>query len=379
MQNSSPLFVLSFSAMLLMLGVGMIVALLPQRVHEMTGSLEHVGLVASVFALAYLLAQLPFGALSDRFGPKRFLVIGYLFCAISGVIFFVSETTGGIFVGRAIQGIGEAPIWALGPAILAIASPSAKGRVIGIYNAVIHVGLTAGPILGLLITPDGQSRLPYLAFAVLCCLAGLSVLIFLRPETTVANKTRPSFGQFLNLLWKRQALVLLTGIFLYGAGYGVFLTVLPVSLKATHGFSATATSLHFVLFYAAISISQASVGIISDRIGRQGFLIWGMALTAVGLALFPFCPDLWTNLPLGVASIGLGTFCVVSVAQLNDIAPNALKGAISGSYYLFWGAGYMIGPWMIGEAGTDFSVISFIVFALLFATEAFVLRAWRGR
>ena len=80
MSKPSPLFVLSLSATLLMLGVGMIVALLPRRIHEMTGSLESVGLVAAVFALAYLLAQLPVGILSDRLGPGWFLMIGYLLC-----------------------------------------------------------------------------------------------------------------------------------------------------------------------------------------------------------------------------------------------------------------------------------------------------------
>ena len=158
MQKPFPLFILSLSATLLMLGVGMIVALLLQRVHALTGSLESVGLVASIFALAYLLAQLPIGALSDRLGPKRFLVIGYLLCALSGDVFFSTETAGGIFLGRFVQGLGEAPIWALGPAVLSLAYPTAKGRAIGIYNAAIHAGLTAGPLLGLLIeTPPRRA------------------------------------------------------------------------------------------------------------------------------------------------------------------------------------------------------------------------------
>lgn len=77
------------------------------------------------------------------------------------------------------------------------------------------------------------------------------------------------------------------GILLYGAVYGVFLTGLPVSLASTHGFGATAISLLFVGFYAAISLSQIVAGTLSDWFGRKGFLIWGMALAAVGLATFP--------------------------------------------------------------------------------------------
>lgn len=46
------LFVVSLAASLLMIGVGMIVALLPQRVLDFSGSLQSGGHVASVFALS---------------------------------------------------------------------------------------------------------------------------------------------------------------------------------------------------------------------------------------------------------------------------------------------------------------------------------------
>lgn len=377
MQKPTPLFVLSLSATLLMLGVGMIVALLPQRVHEMTGSLESVGLVASVFAFAYLLAQLPIGAFSDRLGPKRFLVIGYLLCAASGIIFFSTETIGGIFLGRAVQGLGEAPIWALGPAVLSLAYPTAKGRVIGIYNAAIHAGLTTGPLLGLLIASGGQGRLPFLAFAVLCLLAGLCVLIFLCPASGPLGQTRVTFGQFRSLLQQRQAVILLMGVLLYGAGYGVFLTVLPVSLATTHGFGATAISLLFVLFYAAVSLSQIVAGTMSDRIGRQGFLVSGMALAAAGLAIFPLFSGHWAYIPLGMASIGLGVFCVASITELNESAPDALKGAISGSYYFFWAAGYVLGPIAIGKVGTTSPLIGFFILAVLFGCQSLTVHFMR--
>ena len=373
MKRPTPLFILSLSATLLMIGVGMIVALLPQQVHAMTGSLESVGLVASVFAFAYLLAQLPISALSDRLGAKRFLVIGYLLCAVSGVVFFFTETAGGIFLGRAIQGIGEAPIWALGPAILSLAYPSTKGRVIGTYNAAIHIGLTAGPLLGLLIAPNGQGNLPFLIFALLCLFAGLGVLFFLKPVAVPLNQSRLNFSQFIRLLRQRQTLILLLGVLLYGAGYGVFLTVLPVSLASTHGFGATDISLVFVVFYAAISLSQVIAGTLSDQFGRKGFLIWGMVMAAAGLVAFPLFFGLFAYIPLGFASIGLGMFCVASIAELNEEAPDTLKGAISGSYYFFWSAGYVLGPLSIGAISSNAPLFGFGTLATLLGIQAIAL------
>ena len=377
MSKLSPLLVLSLSATLLMLGVGMIVTLLPQRVHEMTGTLESVGLVAAVFAFAYLLAQLPIGLLSDWLGPRWFLVIGYLLCSVSGIVYFFTGTPAGIYFGRVIQGLGEAPIWALGPAVLSLAYPSARGRVIGIYNAAIHIGLTLGPLLGLLIAPGGQGRLPFLVFAVLCLSGGILVLCFLRQTTIPGASARPGFGQFLAVLRTKATLITLNGVLIYGAGYGVFLTVLPVSLTTTHGFGPTAVSLHFVQFYAAISLSQIVAGARSDRIGRHVFLVWGMVLAAVGTVSFHFVPGLSAFLPLGLASVGLGMFCVASIAELNDSVPDTLKGAISGTYYLFWGAGYVLGPLVIGAVGTNTPLLAFTGLAVLFGLQALAFQLAR--
>lgn len=378
MQKLSPLFVLSLSATLLMLGVGMIVALLPQRVFDMTGSLESVALIASVFALAYVLAQLPISVLSDRLGPKWFLVAGYLTCAVSGVIFYSTESAVGMFLGRAVQGLGEASIWALGPAVLSLAYPTSKGRAIGIYNFAIHAGLTAGPLLGLFLAPDGLGRLPFLVFAVLCVLSGACVLFFLRPARGAVGPSRLSTRQFLGLFRQRRIVILLFGVLLYGAGYSVFLTVLPVSLAASHGFDATSTSLHFVLFYATISLSQIVAGTVSDRIGRPGFLIWGMALAAIGLSVLPLFSGMWAYLPLGLAGIGLGVFCVASIAELNDLAPDTLKGAVSGGYYFFWGMGYVLGPLVLGVVGANTPMIGFSALSALFGILALTLNRNRA-
>ena len=102
-----------------------------------------------------------------------------------------------------------------------------------------------------------------------------------------------------------------------------------------------------------------------------------MALAAAGVASFHLVPGLWAFLPLGLASIGLGMFCVASIAGLNDSVPDSLKGAISGTYYLFWGAGYVLGPLAIGAAATNAPMLAFAVLAGLFGLQALVFQVAR--
>lgn len=351
MAGNRTIIVLSAAATLLMIGVGMIVALLPQRVHAETGSLESVGMVASVFAFAYLLAQLPAGVLADRFGAKPLLVTGYALCAVAGVMFWNSGTAGGIYLGRAVQGLGEAPVWALGPAMLSLAYPAAKGRAIGIYNAAIHIGLTMGPVIGLLLDPSGLGGTPFLLFSAFCVAGAIVVAVFLPRMSAgpvLAETGRPTLRGAVGLLVHRPSLVVLAGIVLYGGCYGAFLSVLPITAAALKGFGPRDISVFFVVFYAAISVSQLVAGPLSDRHGRTPFMIGGLVLAIVGLAAFLLSPAVMAYVSLAISSFGLGVFCVASLAKLNDTAPEHLKGTVSGGYYFAWALGYVLGPLMVG-------------------------------
>jgi len=383
MAGNRAIIVLSLAAALLMIGVGMIVALLPQRVHAETGSLESVGLVASVFAFAYLLAQLPAGILADRIGVRPLLVAGYLLCAVAGLVFFFSETAGEIFFGRAVQGMGEAPVWALGPAVLAAAYPAAKGRAIGIYNAAIHVGLTIGPLAGLWVDPSGLARTPFLLFAGLCLAGGVVVATFL-PRMEKRQTAKGDVGTALRgaaeLLAHRPLLVVLAGIVLYGACYGTFLSVLPVTASILKDFGPQSVSLFFVVFYAAVSVSQIVAGPLSDRQGRGPYMIGGLLLAVCGLAAFLLLGKAWSFAMLACSSFGLGVFCVASLAMLNDTAPAKLKGTVSATYYFAWALGYVAGPLAVGALdGIDPRAGYWVLCAAMAGQAALLSRGVRKR
>lgn len=358
------LLVISTAASLLMIGVGMIVALLPERVINFSGSLQEVGFLASSFALSYLVVQMPIGYLADRFGAKSFLVLGYFLTAISGIAFYFSGTPESIYLGRFIQGAGEAPIWALGPAILSLAYPHAKGRAIGIYNASIHMGLTVGPLLGIFLFQDNNSNAPFLLFAVLAVSGGILILILLPKRNDAAMKLAvniPNMSEFLGLLKNRKPVITLVGILLYGAGYGVCISVLPATLALDKGFDSLSNGVYFTIFYLAISITQLIIGPVSDRLGRLNFMVSGIVLSAVGFSSFSLFVYPWIYVPLMITSIGLGVFCVSSIAFLNECVPASLRSTISGSYYLAWGSGYFLGPLLVGVFSSGYLILSLVM------------------
>lgn len=163
---------------------------------------------------------------------------------------------------------------------------------------------------------------------------------------------------------------ILIGVGLYGAGYGIFISIIPAFLLSIKEADQTIVGLFFVLFYTALGLSQLIAGHISDKKGRQPLIIIELIMASVSIALFSEF-----NLPaligfLTLAAFGLGAFCVAAMAFLNDYVPNSLKGTISGAFYFSWGIGYFSAPLILGKVGqSGYWQLGFILFSVLFIFE----------
>jgi MFS family permease len=367
----------NLAVFLMMIGVGMIVAILPQKIMTLTGSGATVGYLASAFALSYIALQVPIGHFADKLGFKVFLVTGYVLCGVTGILFYYASSANLIFIGRLLQGVGEAPIWALAPALLSIRYPQRKGTVMGWYNATIHFGLTLGPLAGMILSKSlWATNQAFILYAGLC-FAGAVVSLLSITTGEHANTMRPDTMNLKNifrLAANREIFITFIGITLYGAGYGLCLTIIPAFLLQVKQYSPTAIGFYFFIFYIAISLAQLITGPLSDRIGRKIFMVIGLGVAAFGSVLFPNLRTPWINGILGIVSLGLGVFYLASMAFLNEHVTDSLKGTISGAYYLFWGVGMFFGPILvtkIGELSTPQR--SFYVFSGALLSEAIAL------
>ncbi len=367
---------INFSVFLMMLGVGMIVALLPQRIMELSGSFAQVGYLAAAFAVSNVLLQIPMGKLADKIGFKPFIAGGYFICSLTGLLYYFSEKPILIFLGRLLQGVGEVPIWALAPALLSVKYPAEKGKFIGMYNASLHIGLTMGCVLIIIISKNCQTDQIFLLFAAVSFLAGMLIVLFvdnppqernLKPSKHFSDGTGLLLGHFSNR-------IVLAGIVLYGASYGIFITIIPAFLISVNHSDQVAVGVFFALFYIALSLSQLIAGPFSDRNGRKPAMIFGLAMAAIGIALFSAVKQPWLMGLLTLASLGLGVFCVTAMAFLNESVPRSLKGTVSGAFYFSWGVGFFIGPLILGKLGhSDHWQTGFLLLAGLILIELILL------
>ncbi len=376
MVKDKTFLAINVSVFLIMIGVGLIVALLPRQLMNLSASVSDVGLLASVFAIPYVLLQIPVGRLADIVGFKHLMAAGYLFCALTGILYFYSNTPNMVLGGRFLQGLAEVPIWTLGPALLSIRYANQKGKSMGIYNASLHCGLTLGGLISVFAYRFMEGNQPFLVFTLLGLTGSVLVLLFVEnpANKSVAGNEASKKVSFKTLLSDPVNLLVNCGVTFYGAGYGLFITIVPAFLILEKGAEQSTIGVFFALFYIAISISQLFAGNWSDKRGRKPAMIIGLAAAAAGILLFHGFNSIPAILFLSLASLGLGVFSVSSLAFLNERVSQSQKGSISGVYYFFFGLGYFSGPLILGKAGEGFGFgAAFMLFAAVIAILMVIL------
>lgn len=380
MFKHSQLLVLSLAAFLLMLGDGMVLALLPQTVISLANSSSLVGYLASTYAFAQVASQLPIGVFADRWGFKVFVLMGYIVSVIAGLLFYSTNSVTLIFCGRILQGIGEAPILSLAPAVLSLRYPENKGKAIGVYNASIYLGMTVGPFLRVVLFKTWSDNQIFLFYAILCATGAIIIACSMKNKLKNQNVVKETITititikSFLALTRNPQTLAVLSGIALYGAGFGIFMTIIPAFLILVKGYSQSYINIFFSLFYVAISMAQIVIGCLSDRLGRQVFMVVGMLVAALGLAISSYFDHFALTATLCFSGFGLGTYYLASMAFLNEKVSDGNKGAITGIYYLFWGIGMFWGPLILNSYIEENSYsLGFYIFSEMLIVQAIVL------
>lgn len=369
MRRYLSLMALCLAVFLVMLGMGMAVTVLPGRFLQVSGSPRSAGWLASIFALSYMLSQFPAGRWADRHGYRLALAAGCLLIAASAALYMIAASPVMLYLGRFIQGAGEAPVWAAAPAMLGRLYPDAKGRVMGLYSASFHLGLVAGPGIGIQLTAAGRLD-PFMAFSILCLVAGAIVFLFTRDPKPAETPARPTEASFVK---KRGLWAIGCGILLFGTVYGLIISCLPVHLISAAGFSKEDLRAFFFFAYLGIGAAQLTGGELSDRLGRPGLMIAG--LVSLGCGLFGFTAISSWSFLAGVTAmgLGLGVFSIASLAYLNEIAPDKHKGTVAGLYYSAWGFGYFAGPLLVDYVWVERGMRAMATYALMLA----IVLAWR--
>ena len=163
-----------------LLGLFMIYPVFSDYARGLSGATPYkIGLALGVYGLSQGLLQIPFGALSDKFGRKVIIVLGLTLFGVGSAVAAVSNSIDGIIVGRLLQGSG-----AVGSAILALVadltSEESRTKAMALVGITIGmsfmIALVAGPIVAGLV---GVAGIFWLMVGL--ALLGIGTTIFIVP------------------------------------------------------------------------------------------------------------------------------------------------------------------------------------------------------
>ena len=129
------------------------------------------------------------GALGDRYGRKKLLLLGIIIFAVVSIWVGIGRSATEVIIARILLGLGGGLIFPLGTAVVTHAS-SDRGlaRNIAMLTGVATFGTAIGPVLGGVLTETLSWRWIFFANLPICSIAFVMVLLFSResrdPEAT---------------------------------------------------------------------------------------------------------------------------------------------------------------------------------------------------
>ena len=176
-----------------MMSIGLIVPVLPALVGSFTSSQSEqawwYGAITLAFSVANFFASPLLGALSDRYGRRPVLLIGFCGLAISFFGTALSTAIWMLIVVRVLSGSMQATALVANAYVADITPPEERARRFGLLGAMFGLGFILGPVVGGILGAI-DLRLPFFAAGSLA-LVNLLYGWFVLPESLPAESRRP--------------------------------------------------------------------------------------------------------------------------------------------------------------------------------------------
>ncbi|HSX39951.1 MAG TPA: MFS transporter [Candidatus Saccharimonadales bacterium] len=398
----SALITVYITAFLDLLGVGIVVPVLAPLFLDL-----HNGLFPASFSfhersitLGILIAAYPFaqffgapffGALSDRWGRKKVLVLSLCGTTLGYLLFgsgILMKNLWVLFISRLIDGFTGGSTSTVNSTIADVSDETTRPRNFGLVGMMFGLGFILGPFIGGVLSDSHivwwfGYVVPFWFCALLSFINVISVSLFFKE--TLHHKVDSKLTLFsgitnLQNAFKLQNLrTIFLVIFLSYFGFNLFVQFFPVYL--IRKFELNQSEIGFLFAYVGIWIAITQGGIIrivSKKFTPQKILpitLLGLAISFIVL-LFPSRRlDLYIILPL--IAVFQGLIQPMSTSMLSGMADEKSQGEVMGVNQSIQAIGFMIPPIIDGFltslniafpiiAGSICTLLAWLVFDFFF-------------
>jgi MFS transporter, DHA1 family, tetracycline resistance protein len=310
-----------------MLAIGIIIPVLPALVGTFTGSQSDqvfwYGAISFAFGIANFIASPILGALSDQFGRRTVLLIGFTGLTVSFFGTALANSIGMLLAVRFVGGAMQANVTVSNAYVADITPPEKRAKRFGMLGAMFGLGFIVGPVMGGLL---GAVNLQ-LPFVVAGALASVNLVYgyFVLPESLPQAQRK-------KINWKTanpwSALGKLTALKDVGPLVGV------VAFSGLAQFILYSTWVLYSTFKfgwgpADNGWTLATVGLTSVIV--QGFLLGRLLkrFSPQRLAVFGLISSALAYLGYGLATQGWMMYAIISLNLLSFAVTPAIQSLIS--------------------------------------------------
>ncbi|MGA9865732.1 MAG: MFS transporter [Acetobacteraceae bacterium] len=305
---------------------------------------QHLGLLATAYAIGVLGATPLFGWLCERHGCRGPMIEGVLLSGLATVLFAVAPDFPVVLLARLGQGMASAAVWIAGLALIAEHYSGRRVEMMGYALMGSTGGAVLGPLLGGWLYEASGYVLPFIVLLVLIAVAAVLCVLLLRDSQASATKS----PGLLNILSDRSVAVPALAVALAAAGWGVLEPLLPVHLARLGETDAADIGLLFAAATIVYGASAPFVSWLTERISVRWTIVLGMLGMAATLPLI-CVSDAFGFILLALCLVGISFALLLNptAAELGDAVER--RGLVCyAAVYSVYNIAYCVG--MLGTA-----------------------------
>jgi DHA1 family tetracycline resistance protein-like MFS transporter len=311
------------------LAVGLIIPVLPALVGQFTANpaeqTRWYGWVAFTYAAASFVSAPMLGALSDRYGRRPVLLLGFCGLALNFFATALATSLWMLLASRIVGGAMQANAAVANAYVADITPPEQRARRFGLLGAMFGLGFILGPVMGGLLGGI-DLRLPFFVAGALALL-NLLYGVFVLPESLPRERRRAVTWGAANPLSSLRALARLKGVgllmpVLACVGLAQFTLYTVWVLYTTFKFGWGPTQNGWSLF-AVGTVAALVQGVLLGRILKR--------VTPQRLAVLGLCSAMVANIGYGLATEGWMIYAIILMNLLGNTVGAALQSLVSGA------------------------------------------------
>ncbi len=381
MFKNPRLLTLFLTMVVMMIGFGIIIPIMPFYIEHFGAGGTEMGLMMAVFSIMQFVSSPFWGELSDRSGRKFIITIGVLGNAIFLVIMGMAQNFWVMFLARAVGGLLSSATF---PTAMAYISDSTteeeRGEGMGVLGAAMGVGMVLGPGIGGWLADENLAT-PFFVGAGLSLLCIILIGIFL-PESLPTEKRQASSGKKkpveLTTLWKSlfgPMGFLLFLAFLVNYALANFEGIFGLYADHRYGYGPQQVGSILVVIGVVSSLVQAFLtGPATRRLGEQAIIKLSLIASAIGFLIMV----LVHQDALVLISVGFFVFSNAmlrpSIFSLTSKTARGGLGVALGLNNSFQSLGRVIGPiWAGITFDVNFNLPYLSAAAILFLTFCYAV------